>query len=547
MVVSIGSITTSSTPRTSARDLRCQHHKPLPDLRGRELQGCDSIGESASGSGIVVEPFGVHQVLDGDPPTDAAADVDRIGGQPRASGKVHRIAIHTTDRHVGQGQCGGRADAFGDRRDVLDHLPGDQRVTRFHCVEQPDFDGIEPAGGSQLVHLTFVGEACLHDTEAAHRPARQVVGAHGVSVDGGVEAFVRPLGVCDAVDQHRRGGRCVCATVEHHPRFDPLDDTLRRGVMTHPNRGRMPVHVSEEALLTAVGHTDRAASAQRQQTGVDLQADVFASTERAAHSPERQADLLRVEIEAGGDLGSILVQPLRRDEQIDACPTRIRQRQRGLQAQERLILHSDLVRALHDHLADQSLVAPDDALMADDVAGRVDGWMGAVDGPLGIGEGRQDLVLDDDRLQRPSTRFRVVCSDRRDRLADVADDVAGEDRLIAADQPVGRFAGHIVRRDDRRDTVDEPRRCDVDPHDPRGRMRRAQCCAPQEAVCRHVTRERERALHFGDPIRTRRTVTEPTTQATADDTLPSGRAHCWSSLAAALAVATCCTASMIRP
>ena len=62
----------------------------------------------ASRRGVVVEPLGVHQVLDRDAPADAAADVRRIGGQARASGKMHRIAVETADRHVGQRQRGGQ-------------------------------------------------------------------------------------------------------------------------------------------------------------------------------------------------------------------------------------------------------------------------------------------------------------------------------------------------------------------------------------------------------------------------------------------------------
>ena len=141
-----------------------------------------------------------------------------------------------------------------------------------------------------------------------------------------------------------------------------------------------------------------------------------------------------------------------------AVPAGIGHRQRCLQTEERLILHADLVRALDDHLADHRLVAADDALMADDVAGRMDRRMTAVDRPLGIGEWRQHLVLDDDRRQRPPARLGMIGGDRRDRLADEADDVAGEDRLIAADQAVRRLAGHVVGGDDRCDAVDAPRR-----------------------------------------------------------------------------------------
>ena len=166
----------------------------------------------------------------------------------------------------------------------------------------------------------------------------------------------------------------------------------------------------------------------------------------------------------------------------------------------------------------------DDALMADDVAGRMDRWVAAVDRPLGIGQRRQHLVLDDDRLQRPPAGLGMVRGDRGDRLADVAHDVAGEDRLVAADQPVGRFAGHIVGGDDRRDTVDLPRRGDVDAHDPGVGMRRPQRGAPQEAVGRKVAGERERALHLGDAVGSRRTVAEPT-PTDRRRRLASDRAH----------------------
>ena len=84
-----------------------------------------------------------------------------------------------------------------DRRDVLDHLTGDQRVAGLHRVAQPDLDRVEAARRGQLVHLPLVGEARLHHAEAAHRAARQVVGAHRLAVDGGVGALVRALRVGD--------------------------------------------------------------------------------------------------------------------------------------------------------------------------------------------------------------------------------------------------------------------------------------------------------------------------------------------------------------
>ena len=197
-------------------------------------------------------------------------------------------------------------------------LTGDQRVAGLHRVEQSDLDRVEAARCGQLVHLSLVGEACLHDTEPAHRPARQVVGAHRIAVDGGVETLVRPLRVGDGVDQHGRRRRCVGTAVEHHACFDPLDHAGAAGVVPHPDGCRMAMDVAEEALLAAVRDAHWPTGAQRQQAGVHLQADVFASTERAADPAERQSNLLGSQVETRGDLGAVFVQPLRRDEQLDA-------------------------------------------------------------------------------------------------------------------------------------------------------------------------------------------------------------------------------------
>ena len=129
----------------------------------------------------------------------------------------------------------------------------------------------------------------------------------------------------------------------------------------------------------------------------------------------------------------------------------------------------------------------------------------------------------------------MVGSDRRDRLADVADDVAGEHRLIAADQPVGRLAGHIVGRDDGRDAVDAPRRCDVDAHDPR-RTDAASAALLPRGSRRPTGHPRTRTSPA--PWRCRRVAPgcrRADHPATADDTLPSGRAHCRSPLGRDLA------------
>ncbi len=171
------------------------------------------------------------------------------------------------------------------------------------------------------------------------------------------------------------------------------------------------------------------------------------------------------QIETRGDLATVFVEPLRGDEQLDTAATRVGQGQCGLQPEERLVLHTRFVDTLDDDVAHQRLVSGDDPLMADHVAGRMDRWVAAVDGSFRVGQRREHLVLDDDCRQRPATGFGMIGSDRCDRLTDVAHDIGGEDRLITADQSVRRLTGYVIGGDDDRDTVDLPRRRDVDAHD----------------------------------------------------------------------------------
>src|SRR3954452_2681804 len=113
--------------------------------------------------------------------------------------------------------------------------------------------------------------------------------------------------------------------------------------MPHPDLGRVAMHMTEEALLTAVRHPYRATGAQRQEACVHLQTDVLAGTERTADSAEGQANLVALEIETRGDLSSVLVQPLSGHEQFDSGTARVGQRQRRFETEERLVLHAQLV------------------------------------------------------------------------------------------------------------------------------------------------------------------------------------------------------------
>ena len=203
--------------------------------------------------------------------------------------------------------------------------------------------------------------------------------------------------------------------------------------------------MAEEALGAAVRDAHRAAEPQRQQARVDLQADVLAGAERPADAAEHEADALLGEAEAGGDLLAVLVQPLRGDVQLDAQAVVVGDGDGRLEAEERLVLHADLVRALDDDVAGGVGVAAADHLMAEDVAVGMDRRVAAVDGRLGVDQRRQHLVGHVDRGERPAARLGVVGGDGGDRLADVAHVLVGEHRLVLA-RSARTSAGRARRR-----------------------------------------------------------------------------------------------------
>ena len=303
----------------------------------------------------------------------------------------------------------------------------------------------------------------------------------------------------------------------------------------------VPMHVAEERLVTAVDHLHRTPGPQREQAHVHLQAHVLARPERAAHTGELKAHSFLGQTEALRDLTAILVQPLRRDEQLDAVPVAVGQRERGFEAEEGLVLHADLVGALDHDVADDALVSALDALVAEDVAVGMD--RGRLDRSLGIGERLEHLVLDDDRLARAPGSLGMIGSDRGDRLTRIEHGVGREHGLVRADEAVGR-AGHVFGGDDHLDAGDAPRGAHVEPADAGMGMRRPQRLPPHHPLGPEVGGEREPSLHLRCRVGTRRARAEH--RAIADDPSPKvgrlGVGHdAFRSRAAA------CTAAKMRP
>ena len=151
--------------------------------------------------------------------------------------------------------------------------------------------------------------------------------------------------------------------------------------------------------------------------------------------------------EAGGDLLAVLVQPLGGDVQLDAAAVVVGHGQRRLEAEERLVLHADLVGALDHDVAGGVDVTATDALVAEARCRRG----GSADATPSIAasassSGSSTSYVDDDRGQRPPAGLGVVGGHGGDRLADVADDSRGEHRLVGGDQPVRELARARRRR-----------------------------------------------------------------------------------------------------
>ena len=200
----------------------------LADLGGGELQRGHAVGQPAAGRRVVVEALGVHQVLDRHARSRCRARTWPASAvRPAPPGRRIGSPSEPPTGSSGSGSAAVSRMHRATGATFSTDLAGDQPVAGPHRVAQADLDRVEAARRGQLVHLALVGEARLHHAEAAHRPARQVVGAHRVAVDDGVRALVRALGVGDGVDQHRRRRRRVGAAVEHEAGLD-LDDARRR-------------------------------------------------------------------------------------------------------------------------------------------------------------------------------------------------------------------------------------------------------------------------------------------------------------------------------
>src|SRR5438067_2844417 len=277
----------------------------------------------------------------------------------------------------------------------------------------------------------------------------------------------------------------------------------------------MAVNMAVKGFLPAVGHLDRPLRSQRQQAGMDLHADILARAEGAADAGEVEAYLCRWQIEAGGQLLEIGVQPLRGDEEIDATVGG-GNRQARFGTEGRLVLHAGLVHPLHPDVGGRAGVAMDDREGAHNVALRMDRWGRRVERLLHVGDGGQDLVVDGDRFERGARQLGVFCGHDGYRLAGIPNHINGQHWLVLYVETEGRLAGHVgVGQHGAHARCRKRRRC-VDRDDPRMGMRAAQRRAPQHSVAAEVAGVLELALHLGNAIHPTNRLTDAALAADVD-------------------------------
>jgi hypothetical protein len=243
----------------------------------------------------------------------------------------------------------------------------------------------------------------------------------------------------------------------------------------------MAVHVAEERLLAGVAHLDGLAGVQGEQAGVHVHGQVLAAAERPADAGQGEPDLVGRQPERGADLLLVHVQPLGRDEQVDAAGA-VRHRKSRLGPEKGLVLHPDPVGPAHDDVGLGRRVALADPQVPDQVAAGVDArraWLQCRDG---VGDRLEDLVVDGALARGQPGDLGMVGGDQRDRLAHVPDQVGGEHGLVGVFEAAGVQAGDVVADQDGVDTRGGQGTADRDRSDPGVRVRAAQRDAPDHVV-----------------------------------------------------------------
>ena len=228
---------------------------------------------------------------------------------------------------------------------------------------------------------------------------------------------------------------------------------------------------------------------------MSLHRQVLARAKRAADAGHCESHLLGRQPKALRELVPVDMQPLRSDVEIDAALA-VRNRETRLRAKRRLVLHTDLVLALDDHVRVRVLVASPDLDPPGDVAVGMQSRCVIRERFLGIAQRFQDLVLHPHRLRRAPGMLGMVGGHQRNRLAPVTHDIHRQHRLVADLEPEHLAPGHFLVREHRLHAWHRARLAHINGSDACVRVRAAHRRAPQHAFDLQVGRVREIAARF---------------------------------------------------
>src|SRR5699024_9404727 len=128
---------------------------------------------------------------------------------------------------------------------------------------------------------------------------------------------------------------------------------------------------------------------------------------------------------------------------------------------------------------------------------------------LGVGDRIQDLVVHADLFHRTACRLRMVGSYERNRLSLVTHPLAREYRLVVMFEPVGVLTGNVLVGEYRVHPRGTDRLGDVDPADPRRRVRAPQCRPPDDGLAPQIGGVGELTAPLDRAVRTSQAAAGP--------------------------------------
>ncbi len=225
----------------------------------------------------------------------------------------------------------------------------------------------------------------------------------------------------------------------------------------------------DSGLFARQYHLDGAFSLQSQQREVNLDSDLVFASECSPDDRRYYAYLLAWNSERSGDLKLVPVWSLAAHIE-DNVPVLVEESYTSLSFQEHVHLAAGPIRVL-DHdctLLECGLhVTVSDVSVAIDVAGFVDSWRSRLHRLNGVRNHRERFIIDFDEVERAVSCLRILCRNKCNGVAFVADLVLTQNRLIRSHDPVSVCSLNVFVRENSNDARQGLCPRDVDTFDQR--------------------------------------------------------------------------------